>query len=233
VYAHDINGNPTYGSIQSLIGAVQEGAPVRFNIGTGDAMMDGQTVEIQNNVVCAQNTSHISIDWVGNSMRLSDNPYHAYYIVCTTADVNISRWLTGTHTAMGVTNYKEPIKWFVQNEHELTQTQILDDLKAYYHTKTYFGDKALYRVGDVYEIYPQSKLRRLNFDSVVRINARALRNEIYARHGRSFTAPEVAYIFESAPWYKPRPDFQESELSEMERKNVSYLDDYEKMQGWK
>jgi len=70
-------------------------------------------------------------------------------------------------------------------------------------------------------------------DPMPQLCIKALRNEIYARHGRIFTTPEMKQIFESAPWYKPRTDFKESDLNEMEKKNVEIISEYEKKMGWK
>ena len=233
VFANDVHGKPTFGSLQALIMAVRDGAPVRFNVGPGDALMDGQTVEIQNNVVCAQNTSHVSISWIDDSMRVQDDPYYAFYTVCTSADVNVSRWLVGSHTPFGVTQTRNPIKWFVQGREIPNQDQLFGVLKEYYHAKIYIGDKDMYRVGDIYEILQNNGLRKLNFDSVIRLNARILRNEIYARHGKIFTTPELMHMFESAQWYKPRRDFKETELNVIEKRNISFIDEYEKSNGWK
>jgi hypothetical protein len=38
-------------------------------------------------------------------------------------------------------------------------------------------------------------------------------------------------IFESASWYKSRKDFKESELNEIEKKNVEFIAEYEKKMG--
>lgn len=65
------------------------------------------------------------------------------------------------------------------------------------------------------------------------IYIKALRNEIYARHGRIFSTSEMKQIFESAPWYRPRKDFKESDLNEIEKKNVEFILEYEKKMGWK
>jgi hypothetical protein len=40
-------------------------------------------------------------------------------------------------------------------------------------------------------------------------------------------------IFEPASWYKPRTDFKESELNEIEKKNVEFILGYEKKMGWR
>ena len=56
---------------------------------------------------------------------------------------------------------------------------------------------------------------------------RLARNEIYARHGRTFQDSELQAYFDSQPWYQPNPDFDDSLLSDCERENVSFIKDHE------
>src|SRR5436853_309688 len=50
--------------------------------------------------------------------------------------------------------------------------------------------------------------------------ARHLRNEIYARHGRRFKDPKLQRYFSSFAWYKPNDGFRESQLSDIEKSNA-------------
>lgn len=59
-------------------------------------------------------------------------------------------------------------------------------------------------------------------------DARKLRNEIFARHGRIFKEKELQTYFTSFDWYKPDPQFNEKSLSETEIKNVATILAYEK-----
>jgi hypothetical protein len=58
-------------------------------------------------------------------------------------------------------------------------------------------------------------------------DARKLRNEIFARHGRTFKDRWLQQYFNSLSWYKPDPNFKDSSLSEMERRNVATILKYE------
>lgn len=69
---------------------------------------------------------------------------------------------------------------------------------------------------------PPSLLQNLSAD-----DARKLRNEIYARHGRVFEDPWLRGYFQSQPWYKPDPHFREAMLSGVERANVAQIEAYE------
>jgi len=56
---------------------------------------------------------------------------------------------------------------------------------------------------------------------------RLLRNEVYARHGRSFQAPWLAQYFFSQPWYQPDDNFKDEQLSGSDKTNVETIVAYE------
>jgi YARHG domain len=58
-------------------------------------------------------------------------------------------------------------------------------------------------------------------------DARRLRNEIYARHGRRFKDPKLQRYFASFSWYKPSGSFRESQLGETEKLNALLISQYE------
>jgi YARHG domain-containing protein len=58
-------------------------------------------------------------------------------------------------------------------------------------------------------------------------DARRLRNEIYARHGRRFRDPALQRYFASFAWYKPNDSFRENQLNATERKNADLISQYE------
>jgi hypothetical protein len=57
---------------------------------------------------------------------------------------------------------------------------------------------------------------------------RLLRNEVYARRGRQFRIEWLSQYFWSQPWYAPRDDASEPELSETEKKNIETIVVYER-----
>src|SRR4029078_2067789 len=57
---------------------------------------------------------------------------------------------------------------------------------------------------------------------------RLLRNEVYARHGRSFQAPWLAQYFFSQPWYQPDENFKDEQVTGSEKTNVETIVAYEK-----
>ena len=52
-------------------------------------------------------------------------------------------------------------------------------------------------------------------DGLFTEDLRRLRNEVYARHGRTFKDADLREYFTSFPWYKPDPAFNEASLSPM------------------
>jgi hypothetical protein len=124
--------------------------------------------------------------------------------------------------------------FFLSYAHARNVQDSLDEYlyRCAYHIrgKPYDGDKRYYSTDDLQQWLNKSaddepKSKQLCIKS--------LRNEIYARHGRIFTTPEMKQIFESASWYNPRTDFKESDLSEIEKKNVEFISSYEKKMDWR
>ena len=50
-----------------------------------------------------------------------------------------------------------------------------------------------------------------------------LRNTTYARHGRTFQDDDLRQHFQSRPWYRPRPDYDERRLTTNDRANADLL----------
>ena len=58
-------------------------------------------------------------------------------------------------------------------------------------------------------------------------DARRLRNEIYARHGKVFHDPWLQSYFRSQTWYHPDPHYSDHSLSHIERANAAAILAYE------
>jgi hypothetical protein len=58
-------------------------------------------------------------------------------------------------------------------------------------------------------------------------DARKLRNEIYARHGKPFKDRELQRYFSSFDWYKPDPQYSDKALNEIEKQNIAAIFNYE------
>ena len=56
---------------------------------------------------------------------------------------------------------------------------------------------------------------------------RLLRNEVYARHGRIFKTMWIQQYFGTQPWYDPKDDFKDEELTGPDKTNVETIVAYE------
>jgi len=52
---------------------------------------------------------------------------------------------------------------------------------------------------------------------------RWLRNTVYARHGRIFDAPELQRYFSTRPWYRPRSNYSDADLTANDRANAALI----------
>jgi hypothetical protein len=56
---------------------------------------------------------------------------------------------------------------------------------------------------------------------------RLLRNEIYARHGRIFKTGWIQQYFAGQPWYDPKEDFKDEDISGPDKTNIETIVKYE------
>ena len=66
------------------------------------------------------------------------------------------------------------------------------------------------------------------FEGMFLEDARKLRNEIYARHGKVFKDRWLQGYFKSFPWYRPNPNYTDAALTAVERQNAAAIAAYEK-----
>ncbi len=80
----------------------------------------------------------------------------------------------------------------------------------------------------------QADKARLTDRDLVGFSARHLtlaRNAIYAIHGRTFSDPELSAYFMRQSWYNPDPYFHDGLLSELERTNAQFIQNYQRRNG--
>lgn len=71
-------------------------------------------------------------------------------------------------------------------------------------------------------------LKKSQVENMYKGDMEVLRNSIYARHGYSFRNRKMRYIFDNyTDWYMPRSLDVQSELTELEKKNIALLKQYE------
>ncbi|SRR5581483_4718182 len=72
------------------------------------------------------------------------------------------------------------------------------------------------------KLISESMLRGLSLHEL-----RLLRNEIYARHGRIFKTLWIQQYFGFQPWYDPKEDFKDEEISGPDKTNIETIVAYE------
>lgn len=72
-------------------------------------------------------------------------------------------------------------------------------------------------------LFQSTPLTEHMLDNVNLADLRLIRNEIYARHGRPFQTQWLSWRFKQEPWYKPRKDYSDAELSETEKANIKLI----------
>ncbi len=111
----------------------------------------------------------------------------------------------------------------------LSEQKAITILSKFFNEKEYDGNVRRYETSDL-DAWKQ--FQYADADMMQHLYIKALRNEIFARHGRFFNTDEMRKIFESTAWYKRNASFRESELNEMEKKNIDFIFEYERKKGW-
>lgn len=102
-----------------------------------------------------------------------------------------------------------------------------------------YGDSAGSSLTMYDYIIPESDTRLITEEDISGMNADACklaRNEIYARHGRIFADEGLNNYFNAQTWYVgflTADEFDDSVLSDIERKNLDTIVQYEKKQGYR
>ena len=84
--------------------------------------------------------------------------------------------------------------------------------------------------------FPEASKRKLTKSDLIGWSCPALwimRNEIYARHGRPFSTPEVRNYFLNQSWYNPDSSYRvpaddSKRLTQLEKQNAAFILNYEK-----
>ena len=105
------------------------------------------------------------------------------------------------------------------NDTERKNLQLIDTIrKQQRHVALAPGDMELFEN----KLISETMLHGLSLHEL-----RLLRNEIYARHGRVFKTMWLQQYFGDQPWYDPKDDFKDEELSGADKTNVETIVAYE------
>lgn len=78
-----------------------------------------------------------------------------------------------------------------------------------------------------YLVPPERVINETEIQGRSKAELRVMRNEVYARHGRTFQAPDLNAYFTAKPWYSQNPNYDDSLLSEVDKQNVNILQEHE------
>jgi hypothetical protein len=70
-------------------------------------------------------------------------------------------------------------------------------------------------------------IKEIELTSLTPWQLKVARNEIYARHGRSFKSQDLTCYFQKQSWYRLDPSFIDTDLTSIEKQNVQTILNYE------
>jgi hypothetical protein len=73
----------------------------------------------------------------------------------------------------------------------------------------------------------QRLLSEADLSGISKADLRILRNVPYAKHGRKFTTKDLQDYFGAKSWYKPQYDNVDNKLSDIEKKNIAFIQKHE------
>jgi len=71
--------------------------------------------------------------------------------------------------------------------------------------------------------FSKTSLKQSQVQKLEMYDLKLLRGIIFGRHGRVFKDNEIKVYLEEQPWFKPNPDFKNSMLNDMERRNLDLI----------
>ena len=71
--------------------------------------------------------------------------------------------------------------------------------------------------------FSKSSLKQAQIQPLEMYELKLLRGIIFGRHGRVFKDSEIKSYLDEQPWYKANPDFKNSMLNDMERRNLDLI----------
>jgi len=71
--------------------------------------------------------------------------------------------------------------------------------------------------------FSKTSLKQVQIQKLEMYELKLLRGIIFGRHGRVFKDSEIKSYLDEQPWYKANPDFKNSMLNDMERRNLDLI----------
>ena len=71
--------------------------------------------------------------------------------------------------------------------------------------------------------FRKTSLKQTQITSLTLEDLKLLRGIVFGRHGRIFKDGDIKAYLDEQPWYKPNPDFKNSMLNQIERRNLDLI----------
>jgi hypothetical protein len=71
--------------------------------------------------------------------------------------------------------------------------------------------------------FSKTSIKQVQAQKLAMEDLKLLRGIIFGRHGRVFQDSEIKIYLEEQPWYQPNPDFKNSLLNDVERRNLDVI----------
>ena len=71
--------------------------------------------------------------------------------------------------------------------------------------------------------FSKTPLKQAQVQKLTLEDLKLLRGIVFGRHGRVFKDLDIKAYLEEQPWYKPNPDFNNSMLNDVERRNLDLI----------
>ena len=71
--------------------------------------------------------------------------------------------------------------------------------------------------------FSKTSLKQVQLQKLSPEDLKLLRGIVFGRHGRVFRDNDIKVYLEEQPWYKPNPDFKNSALNDIERRNLDLI----------
>jgi hypothetical protein len=117
VYTSGFGGEPRYGSLQTLLAAVQAGKDVKVEVDQGSGYLiylPAESVWTRGSHVYAMNTSVIGVVTQPDSYRFNPDAYHWYILVSTKGKLDLIRFAVGSGESRGHDESRAKVRWFVR-----------------------------------------------------------------------------------------------------------------------
>ena len=103
-------GTTTFGSKAEMIAMAMQGHEFRVEIGS-DLYASLQNLQTIGDNICAQSLFHIS---KASYSTFQSDAYWWFLNVCTTGQVQMTRYYVGSHSFISTNNVQYDIKWFAR-----------------------------------------------------------------------------------------------------------------------